>query len=56
MNNQVSDVCFYIADEENGKVKGGTRTAVELCRLNDVPCYNMRYMTLNDIINVIEGL
>jgi len=56
MDNQVSDVCFYISDEDNGNVQGGTRTAVELCRINNVPCYNLLYMTLNDIMNVIEGL
>ena len=39
-----SEFCLYYAEEDNnGKVSGGTRTAVEVARLVGVPCYNFYF-------------
>lgn len=34
-------VVFYAKETKSGEVSGGTRTAVELARQNDIPCVNM---------------
>lgn len=49
--NSPSDVCVYYADVGyTGEVKGGTRTAVELSKLNNVPTFNLK-MT-QDVIDL----
>lgn len=37
----VSTVCNYAAPEKGGRVSGGTRSAVEVARLEGVPTYNL---------------
>lgn len=43
--NEPSDLCVYYAEPtgKNGHVKGGTNTAVQLCKLYDVPSFNLWY-------------
>ena len=39
---ELPEVCFYYAKEdENGRIDGGTRTAVYTARYFSVPCYNL---------------
>ena len=49
--NSPSDICVYYANQDiYGNVQGGTRTAVEICRANGVPTYNLKIT--EDVINL----
>lgn len=46
-----SDICIYYAPiDYTGSVKGGTRTAVQLCKTRGIPTYNL--MMTDDIIDL----
>jgi len=53
----LSEMVIYVANESNsGNVSGGTRTAVELARLESVPTFNLRINSDRERLDKLLGI